>query len=132
MPTPYGPQLVAHGALPLPARRAADRGAPAIVGHGIACRLRVRERARTGWSGPWAVRSAWRGKGGCAAPWHSSGSERGVGPISRSHVETVPDGSEVNLGVLLSNAKTRRARLSTTQLQRLASLGLQWATHTLG
>ncbi|MGW7825119.1 hypothetical protein ACWGLF_45705 [Streptomyces puniciscabiei] len=50
-----------------------------------------------------------------------------MGPVSRSHVETLPDGSEVKLGVFLSNTKTRRAKLSTNQLQRLAGLGLDWA-----
>ncbi|MEU8034265.1 helicase associated domain-containing protein [Streptomyces sp. NPDC049099] len=54
-----------------------------------------------------------------------------VGPVSRSHVEALPDGSQVKLGVWLSNTKTRRTTLSTEQLQRLAGLGLEWAAQAL-
>lgn len=50
-----------------------------------------------------------------------------VGAISRSHVEVLPDGSEVKLGVWLSNTKTRRGKLTTDKLQALADLGLDWA-----
>jgi hypothetical protein len=32
--------------------------------------------------------------------------------VPRGHVETLPDGSEVRLGVFLSNSKTRRAKLT--------------------
>ncbi|MEU2930986.1 helicase [Streptomyces sp. NPDC007251] len=32
----------------------------------------------------------------------------------------------------LSNIETRRAKLSTEQLQRLADLGLDWAAQALG
>ncbi|MCG0069143.1 Helicase associated domain protein [Streptomyces tricolor] len=51
--------------------------------------------------------------------------------VSRGHVETLPDGTEVRLGVWLTNTKTRRAKLSTGQLQRLAGLGLDWAAQAL-
>ncbi|MFD7436048.1 Helicase associated domain protein [Streptomyces sp. NPDC059861] len=51
-----------------------------------------------------------------------------VGPVSRTHVETLPDGTEVKLGVWLSNTRTRRDKLSAEKLQQLAALGLQWAT----
>jgi hypothetical protein len=51
-----------------------------------------------------------------------------VGPVSRSHIEVLPDGSEVRLGVFLSNSKRRRAKLGTQRLQALAELGVQWAT----
>jgi hypothetical protein len=48
--------------------------------------------------------------------------------VPRSHVETLPDGTEVKLGVFLSNTKTRRAKLTTDKLAALANLGLGWAT----
>ncbi|MER6434518.1 hypothetical protein ABT272_44085 [Streptomyces sp900105245] len=47
--------------------------------------------------------------------------------VPRGHVETLPDGTEVKLGVFLSNTKSRRAGLSAEQLQQLAALGLAWA-----
>ncbi|MEU5768960.1 Helicase associated domain protein [Streptomyces asoensis] len=50
-----------------------------------------------------------------------------VGPVSRSHVEVLPDGSEVRLGVFLSNSKSRRGKLGADKLQALAALGLEWA-----
>ncbi|MEV7004210.1 helicase associated domain-containing protein, partial [Streptomyces sp. NPDC093982] len=50
-----------------------------------------------------------------------------VGPISRSHVEVLPDGTEVRLGVFLSNSKSRRAKLRADKLAALAALGLDWA-----
>ncbi|WP_443053136.1 helicase associated domain-containing protein [Streptomyces sp. FXJ1.172] len=50
-----------------------------------------------------------------------------VGPISRTHVEVLPDGTEVRLGVFLSNTKTRRGKLTTDKLHQLAELGLHWA-----
>ncbi|MDV7220422.1 helicase [Streptomyces prunicolor] len=40
------------------------------------------------------------------------------------HPEVLPDGSEVKLGVFLSNTKTRRAKLTT---DKLAAPGLEWA-----
>ncbi|WP_367140986.1 MULTISPECIES: DEAD/DEAH box helicase [Streptomyces] len=48
--------------------------------------------------------------------------------VSRSHIETLPDGTEVKLGVFLSNTKTRRTKLTTDKLAALAALGLDWAT----
>ncbi|KRV48601.1 helicase [Wenjunlia vitaminophila] len=50
-----------------------------------------------------------------------------VGPISRSHIEVLPDGTKVKLGVFLSNTKSRRGKLTTERLQTLANLGLEWA-----
>ncbi|MET7458554.1 Helicase associated domain protein [Streptomyces sp. NPDC005574] len=50
-----------------------------------------------------------------------------LGPVSRSHAERLEDGTEVRLGVFLSNTKSRRAKLSADQLQALADLGLGWA-----
>ncbi|MBK3574081.1 Helicase associated domain protein [Streptomyces sp. MBT65] len=47
--------------------------------------------------------------------------------VPRSHVETLPDGSEVKLGVFLSNSKSRRAKLTVDRLRALAGLGLDWA-----
>ncbi|MFF2923838.1 helicase associated domain-containing protein [Streptomyces celluloflavus] len=46
---------------------------------------------------------------------------------ARGHVEALPDGSEVKLGVFLSNNRSRRAKLTTDKLQALAALGLEWA-----
>jgi superfamily II DNA or RNA helicase len=54
--------------------------------------------------------------------------EGSVGPISRTHIEVLPDGTEVRLGVFLSNTKSRRAKLTPDKLQQLADLGLDWAT----
>ncbi|MFK0112590.1 Helicase associated domain protein [Streptomyces sp. NPDC091217] len=47
--------------------------------------------------------------------------------VPRGHVEALPDGSEVKLGVFLSNSKSRRAKLTVDKLAALASLGLEWA-----
>ncbi|MGW0572982.1 Helicase associated domain protein [Streptomyces tauricus] len=48
--------------------------------------------------------------------------------VPRGHVEALPDGSEVKLGVFLSNSKSRRAKLTADKLAALAGLGLEWAT----
>ncbi|MEU7650192.1 helicase, partial [Streptomyces huasconensis] len=48
--------------------------------------------------------------------------------VPRGHVEALPDGTEVKLGVFLSNTKTRRAKLTADKLATLAHLGLEWAT----
>lgn len=50
-----------------------------------------------------------------------------VGPVSRSHVEVLPDGTGIKLGVFLSNTKSRRTKLAGDKLQQLAALGLAWA-----
>ncbi|MFI0264748.1 helicase associated domain-containing protein [Streptomyces sp. NPDC017056] len=47
--------------------------------------------------------------------------------VPRAHVERLEDGTEVKLGVFLSNAKARRAKLTADKLQQLAELGLEWA-----
>ncbi|MGW1554670.1 helicase associated domain-containing protein [Streptomyces sp. NPDC002346] len=47
--------------------------------------------------------------------------------VGRGHVEELPDGTSVRLGVFLSNQKSRRDRLSEQQLAQLANLGLEWA-----
>ncbi|MEV7239601.1 helicase associated domain-containing protein [Streptomyces sp. NPDC051020] len=47
--------------------------------------------------------------------------------VGRQHVEDLPDGTSVRLGVWLSNHKSRRDRLSDQQLAQLADLGLAWA-----
>ncbi|MFJ4467793.1 Helicase associated domain protein [Streptomyces sp. NPDC089424] len=49
-----------------------------------------------------------------------------VGPVSRSHIEILPDGTQVKLGVWLSNTRSRRAKLTGDQLRRLTGLGLDW------
>ncbi|MGW1513514.1 helicase associated domain-containing protein [Streptomyces sp. NPDC002394] len=48
--------------------------------------------------------------------------------VPRAHVEELPDGTEVKLGVFLSNTKTCRAKLTADKLTALAGLGLEWAT----
>ncbi|WP_439655049.1 Helicase associated domain protein [Streptomyces chryseus] len=47
--------------------------------------------------------------------------------VGRQHVEELPDGTSVRLGVFLSNHKNRRDRLTDDQLAALANLGLEWA-----
>ncbi|MFD3943446.1 Helicase associated domain protein [Streptomyces sp. NPDC058579] len=47
--------------------------------------------------------------------------------VSRAHVEQLEDGTEVKLGVFLSNSKSRRAKLTVDKLAALAGLGLEWA-----
>ncbi|MFE4915521.1 Helicase associated domain protein [Streptomyces sp. NPDC056652] len=47
--------------------------------------------------------------------------------VPRGHAETLPDGSEVKLGVWIMNQKTRRAKLTADKLTTLAELGLAWA-----
>ncbi|MFE4922804.1 helicase associated domain-containing protein [Streptomyces sp. NPDC056661] len=47
--------------------------------------------------------------------------------VGRGHVEDLPDGTSVRLGVFLSNHKNRRDRLTDQQLAALAELGLEWA-----
>ncbi|GED90741.1 hypothetical protein TNCT6_78260 [Streptomyces sp. 6-11-2] len=47
--------------------------------------------------------------------------------VPRGHVEQLPDGSEVKLGVFLSNTKSRRGKLTADRLAALANLGLDWA-----
>jgi hypothetical protein len=84
------------------------------------------------------------GTGGAAVGGKPSGSrsaafERGVAAlaqykartgsvtVSRGHTERLDDGTEVRLGVFLSNTKSRRAKLDADQLAALAALGLEWA-----
>jgi hypothetical protein len=45
-------------------------------------------------------------------------------------VERLEDGTEVRLGVFLSNNKTRRAKLTADKLAALADLGLEWTAAT--
>lgn len=52
------------------------------------------------------------------------GNSRTVCRSSRSGLE---DGTEVKLGVFLSNSKSRRAKLTAGKLKQLADLGLEWA-----
>ncbi|MFI2764829.1 helicase associated domain-containing protein [Streptomyces echinatus] len=101
-------RLAALGVTPLPpqqeAPKKASRGGSAAFERGCAALAQYRQRTGT------------------------------VGPVSRTHIETVTvDGEEhaVKLGVFLSNTKTRRAKLSPAQLQQLADLGLHWAQQAL-
>lgn len=48
--------------------------------------------------------------------------------VGRQHIEELPDGTSIRLGVFLSNQKSRRDRLTNHQLTQLAGLGLNWAT----
>ncbi|WP_221361488.1 DEAD/DEAH box helicase [Streptomyces beigongshangae] len=47
--------------------------------------------------------------------------------VGRTHVEELPDGSMVRLGVFLSNQKARRDRLDAEQRAAFAELGYAWA-----
>ncbi|MFE0492941.1 Helicase associated domain protein [Streptomyces griseorubiginosus] len=47
--------------------------------------------------------------------------------VGRAHIEQLPDGSAIRLGVFLSNQKARRARLEAEQRAALAQLGYTWA-----
>ncbi|MFH8534759.1 helicase associated domain-containing protein [Streptomyces tendae] len=47
--------------------------------------------------------------------------------VSRGHTERLEDGTEVRLGVFLSNTRSRRSKLTADKLQQLADLGLAWA-----
>jgi hypothetical protein len=51
----------------------------------------------------------------------------GQRPVPRKAVETLPDGTETNLGIWYSNIKSRRDKLSAEQLDALAALGVEWA-----
>ncbi|MEU3620673.1 Helicase associated domain protein [Streptomyces sp. NPDC006872] len=48
--------------------------------------------------------------------------------VPRGHVERLEDGTEVKLGVFLSNTRSRRDKLTEDKRQALAGLGLEWAT----
>lgn len=47
--------------------------------------------------------------------------------VGRAHIEELPDGSAIRLGVFLSNQKARRDRLDATQRAALTELGYTWA-----
>ncbi|MGW8066899.1 Helicase associated domain protein [Streptomyces ziwulingensis] len=47
--------------------------------------------------------------------------------VGRAHIEELPDGSAIRLGVFLSNQKARRDRLDAEQRAALAQLGYTWA-----
>ncbi|MGX1564338.1 Helicase associated domain protein [Streptomyces sp. NPDC055506] len=52
--------------------------------------------------------------------------------VPRGHVERLEDGTEVRLGVFLSNSKSRRAKLTPDKLAALAELGYSWAAEQSG
>ncbi|MFE5885973.1 helicase associated domain-containing protein [Streptomyces hydrogenans] len=64
---------------------------------------------------------------GVAAPWRTTRARTGSVKVPRAHVEALPGGTEVKLGVFLSNSKSRRAKLTADKLAALAGLGLEWA-----
>ncbi|TVZ76915.1 helicase associated protein [Streptomyces sp. BK340] len=47
--------------------------------------------------------------------------------VGRAHVEELPDGTSIKLGVWVSNTKSRRDKLSAQQSEALRGLGMQWA-----
>ncbi len=47
--------------------------------------------------------------------------------VARAHLEELPDGTVIKLGVFLSNQKARRDRLDAEQRAALAELGYTWA-----
>ncbi|MGW0191612.1 Helicase associated domain protein [Streptomyces sp. NPDC003362] len=50
--------------------------------------------------------------------------------VGRGHVEELPDGTVIKLGVFLSNQKARRDRLDAEQRAALAELGYAWAAQS--
>lgn len=52
--------------------------------------------------------------------------------VGRAHIEELPDGSAIKLGVFLSNQKARRDRLDAKQRAALAELGYTWAAEESG
>ncbi|THA65759.1 helicase [Streptomyces sp. A0642] len=52
--------------------------------------------------------------------------------VGRPHVEELPDGTTIKLGVFLSNQKARRDRLDVEQRAVLAELGYTWAAEQSG
>ncbi|MFH8939461.1 DEAD/DEAH box helicase [Streptomyces griseosporeus] len=48
-------------------------------------------------------------------------------PVPRKAVETLPDGTEIKLGIWYSNTKTRRDKLTQEQCDALRKLGMEWA-----
>ncbi|MFD7865223.1 Helicase associated domain protein [Streptomyces sp. NPDC059783] len=48
--------------------------------------------------------------------------------VPRGHIEVLPDGTEIKLGVWIMNQKTRRNKLTPDKLTALANHGLDWAT----
>ncbi|MEV6796437.1 Helicase associated domain protein [Streptomyces sp. NPDC051320] len=52
--------------------------------------------------------------------------------VGRTHVEELPDGTTIKLGVFLSNQKARRDRLDAEQRAVLAGLGYTWAAEQSG
>ncbi|MET8682225.1 Helicase associated domain protein [Streptomyces sp. NPDC004647] len=47
--------------------------------------------------------------------------------VPRAHVEPLPDGTPIRLGIWLSNTKTRRASLAAERITMLRELGIEWA-----
>ncbi|MGW2213187.1 Helicase associated domain protein [Streptomyces sp. NPDC001781] len=64
---------------------------------------------------------------GCKALEQYRARTGSVEAVSRAHIEVLADGTQVRLGVWLSNTKQRRAGLNREQLEKLADLGLPWA-----
>ncbi|MBI0316536.1 MULTISPECIES: DEAD/DEAH box helicase [Streptomyces violaceusniger group] len=52
--------------------------------------------------------------------------------VGRAHIEVLPEGSAIKLGVFLSNQKARRDRLDAKQRAALAELGYTWAAEQSG
>ncbi|MEV4443495.1 Helicase associated domain protein, partial [Streptomyces sp. NPDC049577] len=48
--------------------------------------------------------------------------------VPRGHVEVLPDGTQIRLGVFMSNTKSRRGKLDADRRKMLAELGLDWAS----
>jgi hypothetical protein len=52
--------------------------------------------------------------------------------VGRAHLEELPDGTTIKLGVFLSNQKARRERLNAEQRAALRELGIEWAAEESG
>lgn len=70
-------------------------------------------------AGPWGRRRV--------ASLAQTRAREGTVTVPRAHLELLPDGAEVKLGVFLSNSNRRRAKLTPDKLTALADLGLEWA-----
>ncbi|MBZ6211580.1 Helicase associated domain protein [Streptomyces olivaceus] len=64
---------------------------------------------------------------GLAALTQWVGQEGTHRPVPRKAVVTLPDGTEVKLGIWYSNTKQRRDKLTAQQLDALRELGVEWA-----
>src|SRR2546421_3606985 len=88
------------------------------------CHAAARARTNPGKAAQGRLRRLRAGRRG---PTRQYKARTGSLTVSRGHVETLPDGTEMKLGVFLSNTKTRRTKLTQDKRQQLVQLGAEWA-----